>query len=232
MKNNNKVEIFAGTKAPDYRLGLLWLDTSAPAAKLKKLNKDGSVEILNPTIPPIPAPVELSTSLTETVEGKAADATVIKTLNDSKYPSLQNGTGNVTSIPTIETLVRIGFSLTRSNLSYSNLTNADLTNADLSSADLSYANLSYANLTNANLYYANLTGANLSYANLYRADFPGANLYSADLTNAEGLNSDINVALADVNKDPNGDISPWTLTWTDGSTYSCDPSTGLFTLVS
>lgn len=148
---------------------------------------------------------ELSTSLTETEEGKAADATVIKTLNDSKYPKLQNGTGYITSITTLETLVGLGFSLSGANLS-----NAELIDANLSGASLSNAGLSGANLAGANLGSAYLTNANL--------------------TGATGLNPDINIAFADVNKDPNGDSLPWTLTWTDGSTYSCDPSTGLFTV--
>ena len=199
--------------------------------------------------------IELSTSFTETVAGKAADATVIKTLNDGKYPKLQNGNGNFSYaiIDIINNLVAIGFSLSGANLSYANLSNANLYGADLSNANLFYANLSnadlfYANLSNANLYGADLSNANLYGANLYgaylesanlsnanlsNADLFYANLYGADLTNADlsgvlGLDSDINIALSSINKDTVAG-STWTLTWTDRNIYECNPETGLFT---
>lgn len=147
--------------------------------------------------------------------------------------------------------------LFNTNLSYANLSHADLAFANLSYANLSNANLTYAVLNNANLSYANLVNANLSYVDLFNANLSYANLSTTDLSNASltysdlsnanlyyarlvdanfssatGLDANINIALTDVNKNPNGDGSIWTLTWTDSLTYSCDPSTGLFTLAS
>ena len=169
--------------------------------------------------------IQLSTSLNETATGKAADATLIKYLNDNKYPRIQNGTGFVSSAKTLETLVGVGFSLNYANLIYASLSGASLYYANLNSADLAGADLSGASLSGASLYYANLSGANLENAN-----FNNANLNSANLSDANGLNSDINVALENVNKNPNGDGLSWTVTWTDGLSYSCNPLTGLFTI--
>ena len=207
--------------------------------------------------------IELSTSLEETVQGKALDATMGKSLNVAKMNRLQNGNGNI-NVVTLQALVGLGFDLTGANLTGANLTgaslhganleNANLENANLTGAYLDLANLSGANLTGANLinayslyvnlynaqlYYANLTGANLSYANLYNAQLyyanltgahlSYANLPGANLTGATGLGSDINIALGVVNKNPRGNGSIWTIIWTDGITYQCDPSTGIFT---
>ena len=73
--------------------------------------------------------------------------------------------------------------------------------------------LRYAPLSNMDLSNTNLTNANLSNANL---------------SNAYGLDSNINITLSTINKTPNGS-STWTLIWTDGNIYKCDPTTGLFT---
>lgn len=133
--------------------------------------------------------IQLSTSLNETVQGKAADATLIKYLNDSKYPVIGGGAGIVIYPSTVETLVSLGFSL-----AYANLDSASLDSASLYGASLYGANLTNATLINANLVYANLSYADLSYTDLRNANLLGANLSNtsfsstyldnANLTNA------------------------------------------------
>lgn len=239
--------------------------------------------------------IQLSTSLNETATGKASDATLIKYLNDNKYPRIQNGTGFVPSAQTLETLVGVGFNLNYANISNANLNSVNLegarlsnanlnntyfdgvnlgnayldganlasvyaTSANFNQANLKRAYLSYAYLSNATFFganldgaymdsatldgtffiSANLNGADLSYAYLNDSIFDGANLedvnlsgarlLSANLSYATGLDPDINVALESVDKDPNGDGLSWTVTWTDGLSYSCNPLTGLFTI--
>ena len=201
--------------------------------------------------------VEIINDLATGGSTKALSAEQGKILKNSKMNRLQNGAGNV-DIAILKTLIGLGFDLSNADLPNVNLgganlfnvvmTNANLAHANLSSAGLLHANLSYANLYYANLSYAILYRANLSYANLYYTNLSYANLPNADLSNANlsnanlngaslsyavltgayGLNSDINMALSTINKTPNSS-SPWTLTWTDGNIYECNPTTGLFT---
>lgn len=138
-----------------------------------------------------------------------------------------------------------GASLEYANLSGTTLNSANLNVANLYRANLNYASLEYANLlcvdlSCASLYSANLNGASLEYANFNNANLSGASLSDANLygmslsgayfLGANGLNSNINEALENVNKNPNGDGLSWTVTWIDGLDYSCNPLTGLFTL--
>ena len=182
--------------------------------------------------------IELSTSLEETEPGKALDATMGSRLNNAKMNRLQGGTGRV-DVVTLETLVGIGFDLSGANLSEANLEYARLSNAALSHSQLYGTNFSYANLSGAFLSYSELPYASFSNATLEGADFYNANLEGVDFSNATlsfayfegatGLDPDINIALANINKDPYGDSAMWEIFWTDGYMYQCDPSTGLFT---
>lgn len=120
------------------------------------------------------------------------------------------------------------------NLSNANMTSANLTSASLTSANLSYANLSgamfnSANLNSANLNSANLSNTYLSGANLTNANLTNAKLHQSDLSQATGLDANISIALAGINKNPKDDLNTWELTWTNGFIYICDPTTGLFT---
>lgn len=171
----------------------------------------------------------LTNSLTETTLGKALDSTVAKTLNDTKYSSLQNtGNINIANKQVVETLVGIGFSLNNanlagvdlefSNLSYADLRNTNLNGANLVSVDLSFANLTGSNLENANLNLSNLTNTDLTNTILLNASFEGV----------QGLDSDINIYASVINTDPNSDGMPWSLTWIYGLTYTWNPEDSTF----
>ena len=198
---------------------------------------------------PLGGGVEIVNDLTTGGTTKALSAEQGKILKNSKMNRMQNGTGDVDKT-ILQTLVGLGFDLSNATLSNANLSNAILSNANLYNAILSNAILSNAilynailkgaDLSNAYLYNTNLEGADLSNAYLYNTNLEGANLSNAylgeanlanaNLSNATGLNSDINIALAEINKDSQYDGLPWTLTWTDGVTYQCNPATGLFTI--
>lgn len=218
MKHNNKVEIFQGKNAPDSKLGMLWLDTNNGSSKLKKFNTDGSAETLNPDFPEIPVLPTISTSKTESVPGKVADATMIRDLNVSKYSALYHnehaGAFSNTIGSTVADMVKIGFSFN---------------NANLKSADLSNLSLDGGIFSNVTFEDSTLSNSTLTYADLTNALFVNTLVNGVDFSEAVGLDSDINIALEFVDKDPLADAQPWTLVWTDGVTYECDPATGLFT---
>lgn len=187
--------------------------------------------------------VEIVNNLTDGGTTKALSAEQGKVLQSAKMNRLQNGNGNV-DINQLQTLVGLGFDLSGARLSYANLTGANLSFANLENAylygasldgayldgaNLSYANLDGANFRGASLLYANLIGANLYSANLDGANFENANLAGANLYATGGLDSDINISFSYVNKNPFYDNAVWSLIWTNGNTYQCDPSTGLFT---
>ena len=174
---------------------------------------------------------------------KALSAEMGKTLQLNKQDKLppfnQNGNWN-RDINILYSYLQIVGNLNGASLNDGNLSNASLNDGNLSNASLNGAYLNGAYLDNANLNGASLVNATLNGASLYNASLNGANLSnaslngtnlnSANLDSATGLDADINIALANVNKDPNGDGSSWTLTWTDGNTHQYDPATGLFTL--
>lgn len=219
MKNNNKVEIFAGNNAPDSRLGMLWMDTNGSSSKIKKFNPDGSTETLNPDFPAIPVLPIISTSKTETIPGKVADATMIRDLNVSKYPKIylneHAGAFSATAGDTVADMIRIGFTFD---------------NANLKGADLSSQDLDGAKFANANLEDAILSDSSLTYVDFTNAVLVNTYMDGVDLSEAVGLDGDINTALQFINKDPNANALPWRLIWTDGQQYDCDPVTGLFTV--
>lgn len=119
---------------------------------------------------------------------------------------------------------------TNANLRYTYLDNATLVGANFTNADLRTYSLVGTNLEDANLTNANLSNVNLDGTNLTNTNLTGANFTNAVFINAEGLVNDVNVALANVNKDPNGDNLGWYLTWTDESYYYYNPETGSFQL--
>jgi uncharacterized protein YjbI with pentapeptide repeats len=134
-----------------------------------------------------------------------------------------------------------GSDFSHANLSYAHLDTDGLYNATwshsilsnatgLSGKDLHGINFNYANLSNVNFSNSNLTNANFSKSTLTNTSWSGTYLVNANFKGASGLNSDINQALNAVNKNPNGDNSTWTLTWTDGVIYKCTPSTGQFSI--
>lgn len=244
MKNNNKVEIFAGSNAPDSRLGLLWLDSSDSTPYLKIVENSGKTKIVGGSY------FELTTSLSESSSGKALDAVAGKAINDSvsqvndrvsqvnedinsinanKYPSIGPGRSGTIYKIVIESLLSMGFSIHGADLSNADLTGLDMSVLDLSGmnmntcvfngVDLTGSNLSNCDMTNADLSSADLTSANLSNANLSGAVLTSSTLDTAiingiNLTGATGLDPDINVALLLVSASEDDVI-----TWVDGSDY-------------
>lgn len=237
MKNNQKIEIFAGQKAPDSNLGMLWLDESSTIPYLKIVNKNGTTNIVGGSY------FELTTSLSESSSGKALDAVSGKAINDkvfqidedlnslnvNKYPSIGPGRSGAISKTVVESLLSMGFSIYGADLSNADLTGLDMSVLDLSGmsmnacilsgVDFAGSNLSNCDMTDVNLSSADLTSANLSNANLSGADLTGATLDMAvingiNLTDSTGLDSDINLALGLISAIDNDVI-----TWVDGSDY-------------
>ncbi len=205
--------------------------------KLTFAEMDGNLDYLES----IGVPQNLVNDLTTGTTTKALSAEQGKILQDSKYPKLQNGTGNIASTQVLETLIGLGFNLIGANLSGANLsetnliganlTNAKLINVNLLGAALINSNLTNTDLTNANLSYTNLSNSSLIEADLYNANLTDTILAGANLTNVQGLNSNINIALGNINKDPfNDSITVWSLTWINGTIYRCNSATGVFTI--
>ena len=237
MKNNHKVEIFAGSNAPDSKLDMLWLDNSSKTPYLKIVEDSGSLKVVGGDY------FELTTSLSESTPGKALDAVSGKQINDKvsqaeedinslvngKCPSIGAGRPGTISKTVVESLLAMGFSIHGANLSHADLTGLDMSWLDLSGmsmnvcilvgVDFTGSNLSNCDMTDVNLSSADLTSANLSNSNLFGADLAGATLDMAmingvNLTDSTGLDPDINVALGLVNAS-DGDI----ITWVDGDDY-------------
>ncbi len=240
MKNNQKIEIFAGQKAPDSNLGMLWLDESSAIPYLKIVNKNGTTNIVGG-----PA-LELSTSMTEVSTGKAADSTVVKTLNDSissleqdissidlssKYPTIGNAGPGTATMSVVQSMAAMGFSLTGAKLINADLTGIDLNGLNLNQCVFTGADLESANLTSCQLEGAKFDGAilslaDLTYSYLKDVDFSGATMATTvmtgtylgenDFTGATVADPDINIAMTAYGV--NG-ISGNIITWVDGLAY-------------
>lgn len=129
-----------------------------------------------------------------------------------------------------------GALLQRSDFSYCLLPGVNFNNVNAAFANFSNATIristcigsmwNYANFTNANLNNSNFNGCVMPYVTLSGAKLSGVNFYSSN--GIETLGSDINTALANVDKNPLGDGAVWSLTWADDYVWFCNPSNGNF----
>lgn len=243
MKNNQKIEIFAGQKAPDSNLGMLWLDKSSASPYLKIVNKNGTTNIVGG-----PA-LELSTSMTEVSTGKAADSTVVKILNDSIsdleqgiasisiYPGIDDAGPGTATMSVVQSMAAMGFILAGAKLINADLTGIDLHGLNLKQCVFTGADLESANLTECQLEGAKFDGAilslaDLTYSFLKDVDFSGATMATAvmegtylggnDFTGATVADPDINIAMAAYGV--NG-FTGNTVIWADGLEYIYEDQT-------
>ena len=168
--------------------------------------------------------VEIVNDLTAGGATKAASADTVKMLDTYKYPKISNGTGKISSIESLETLVGLGFSLAGSALYSADFSGSDVSGGDFSGARFSGCTFDGTYLSNCNLSYSVFDTC--SFAQTY---FTGASIVGADFSGSTGLDTDINVAFSDIDINPNGINTNWNLIWADGSTYECDYSSGEFT---
>lgn len=98
----------------------------------------------------------------------------------------------------VENGALIGVDFTGCNFVKNNSESVDFTGCNFTGCNLTMANFYGATLTNANLSFANLSGANLSSATFTNTILTGANVDRASFYECSGLNTDINIALANV----------------------------------